>query len=58
MIAIPDDHHHGDHMSLPNAFVPSSSKSFSKLLINGNLRVSNAFTRNLSNYSKKNFSVI
>jgi len=48
MIAIPDDHHHGDHMSLPNAFVPSSSKSFSKLLINGNLRVSNAFTRSTS----------
>jgi hypothetical protein len=49
MIAIPDDHHHHDHhMSLPNAFVPSTSKSFSKLLINGNLRVSNAFTSNWS----------
>lgn len=48
MIDIPDDHHHDDHISLPNAFVPSTSRSFSNLLIKGNLKVSNSFTRSSS----------
>jgi hypothetical protein len=45
MIQMKDDHHHNDHhMSLPNSIKPSTTESLSKLLIRGNLKVSNPFT--------------
>ncbi len=40
-----DDHHHDDHhMSLPNKPKASSLTPMGKLLIGGNLKVSNSFT--------------
>lgn len=44
-----DDHHHDDHhMSLPNQTKASTSQSLGRLLLSGNLTVSNSFTRSLS----------
>jgi ubiquinol-cytochrome c reductase iron-sulfur subunit len=49
MIQMKDDHHHNDHhMSLPNSIKSSTTESLSKLLIRGNLKVSNPFTRSVS----------
>ncbi len=39
-----DDHHHDEHMSLPNQPKPTTVGSMGKLLINGNLKVANSFT--------------
>lgn len=40
-----DDHHHDDaHMALPNKPKTSTPATMSKLLLGGNLRVTNAFT--------------
>ena len=40
-----DDHHHDDHhMSLPNQTKASTSQSLGRLLLSGNLTVSNSFT--------------
>jgi hypothetical protein len=41
-----DDHHHHDdhHMSLPNQPKASTPQSLGRLLMNGNLTVSNSFT--------------
>ena len=44
-----DEHHHDEHMSLPNQLKPTTVGSMGKLLINGNLKVANSFT------SKQNF---
>jgi len=45
MIPIKDDHqHHDHHMSLPNSIKSTTTESLSKLLIRGNLKVSNPFT--------------
>jgi len=50
MIPMKDDHHHHDdhHMSLPNQVKASTSTSMGKLLIGGNLKVSNSFTKSVS----------
>jgi len=43
-----DHHHHDEHMSLPNQVKSSTLRSLSGLLVGGNLRVSNSFTRSVS----------
>jgi len=45
-----NDHHHGhdSHMSLPNQFQSSTVNSFKSLILSGNLRATNAFTRSMS----------
>lgn len=45
-----DDHHHHDdhHMSLPNQLKASTHQSLGRLLLSGNLTVSNSFTKSVS----------
>ena len=43
---VDDDHHHDEHISLPDPFVPRTSATLAKSLIGGRLAVTNAFTSN------------
>lgn len=51
MIPLPADEHHHDHdehISLPNSVKPSTIESLGSLLVRGNLKVTNSFTKSHS----------